>query len=80
MQFEWDENKNQKNILKHKIDFADAVHVFIDENRIERLDARKIYNENRWQTFGITKFGILVVIYTERNNGNSVRLISGGFG
>ena len=76
MDFEWDENKNQKNVLKHKMDFADAVHIFIDENRIEKLDARRNYNEDRWQTLGITEFGILVIIYTERNNGNTIRIIS----
>ncbi len=76
MEFEWDENKNQKNILKHKIDFADAIHVFIDKDRIEKLDARRHYNEDRWETLGITEFGVLVIIYTERNEGNTVRIIS----
>jgi len=76
MEFEWDENKNQKNIIKHKIDFADAIHVFIDNNRIEKLDVRRNYNEDRWQTLGITEFGILVIIYTERNKGNTIRIMS----
>lgn len=28
MQFEWDENKNEINLLKHKIDFSDVPIVF----------------------------------------------------
>jgi hypothetical protein len=49
MEFEWDDHKNQTNIIKHKIDFADAVHVFIDKDRIERQDTRNIYNEQESQ-------------------------------
>ena len=38
MGFEWDENKRRSNLLKHQIDFADAVGVFYDDraNRQER--------------------------------------------
>ena len=28
MQFEWDERKNQSNLIKHGFDFADAYHIF----------------------------------------------------
>jgi len=45
MEFEWDENKNQLNFSKHRVDFADALHVFIDVNRVERLDVRYIYGK-----------------------------------
>ena len=35
MQFEWDEEKNRKNIKKHDgISFPMAVRVFLDEDRI----------------------------------------------
>ena len=75
MEFEWDENKNQSNWIKHKIDFADAIHVFLDENRLEREDTRKNYGESRFQTIGTTEQGIMFVIYTERD-GNTIRIIS----
>ena len=52
------------------------MHVFIDENRVERLDARFVYGEERWQTVGVTAKGILFVVYTERSGGKVVRLIS----
>ena len=76
MEFEWDENKNQHNFSKHRVDFADALHVFIDVNRVERLDVRYIYGEERWQTVGMTNQGVIFVVYTERDNGKIVRLIS----
>ncbi|TOQ18293.1 BrnT family toxin, partial [Vibrio parahaemolyticus] len=52
MEFEWDENKNLINMAKHKIDFADAVHIFLDTSRIEREDTRSDYGEARFQTIG----------------------------
>ena len=40
MQFEWDDEKEKINIVKHKLDFTTAAFVFDDENRLE------IYDEN----------------------------------
>ena len=34
-EFEWDENKNKKNILKHKVSFEEAKTVFDDPDAIE---------------------------------------------
>ena len=76
MEFEWDENKNSINLAKHKIDFADAVHVFLDGSRIEREDTRHDYGESRFQTIGETRYGVLFVIYTERDPSGNIRLIS----
>lgn len=76
MEFEWDDVKNVLNKQKHNIDFADAVHVFIDNKRVYRKDTRKDYGEARYQTVGMTKFGILMVVYTFRDNDGIVRLIS----
>ncbi|WP_226648100.1 BrnT family toxin [Microbulbifer variabilis] len=76
MDFEWDEVKNSVNKQKHNIDFADAVHVFIDDRRIYRKDTRKDYGEERYQTIGMTRFGILMVVYTFRDNNGITRLIS----
>ena len=35
MQFEWDDEKEKINIIKHGIDFSTAALVFGDENRLE---------------------------------------------
>ena len=76
MEFEWDENKNTLNKLNHNIDLEDAVHVFLDKKRVSRKDTRRNYREERFQTIGMTKFGILMVVYTFRSNKGVIRLIS----
>lgn len=71
--FEWDENKNQKNATKHKVNFEEAKTVFDDPSSIE-FEAMK-NGEYRIIRIGksATKF-ILLVVYTIR--GLVVRLIS----
>lgn len=76
MDFEWDENKRMSNIKKHGIDFVAAKEVFKDKERIETIDDRKDYGEERIQTIGYAKPGVLFVVYTYRNNKTSRRLIS----
>lgn len=76
MEFEWDDAKSVINRQKHNIDFADAVHVFIDKNRVYRKDTRQDYGEERYQTLGMTKFGVLMVVYTFRDSHGIIRLIS----
>ena len=48
MQFLWDELKNRKNILKHGIDFKDAVEIF-SHPMLTNIDCRFDYGEERWQ-------------------------------
>lgn len=74
MEFEWDENKNKKNIQKHGIDFNDAKEVFKDEKRVTYEDDRKDYGETRWITIGALFDAILSVVYTIRET--VIRIIS----
>ena len=76
MKFEWDENKNKKNMDKHGIDFNDALTIFDDDNRIEAVDDRQDYEEERLQVIGEAKPGVLMVVYTWRKNNTSRRFIS----
>lgn len=76
MLFEWDEEKNRKNIQKHGIDFADAIAIFDDDDRIEAIDGRNDYGEERIQVIGEAKPGILMAVYTWRQDGTSRRMIS----
>lgn len=76
MKFEWDENKNNKKIDKHGIDFNDAITIFDDDNRIEAIDDRNEYGEERLQVIGESKPGVLMVAYTWRHNNTTRRLIS----
>jgi len=76
MKFEWDEAKNRLNKTKHGISFELAARVFTDLRRIERYDAGHSEEEDRWLTIGMVYPAILVVIYTERQDGNCFRIIS----
>ncbi len=76
MLYSWDENKRQSNIKKHGVDFVDAVMIFRDSNRIETIDDRKVYGEERLQTIGHALPGILFVVYTYRDNKTKRRIIS----
>lgn len=71
--FEWDDEKNLRNIRKHNIDFYDAAKVFGDENRVEWLDEYHSDDEDRYITIGRVD-EILFVVYTEREE--KTRLIS----
>lgn len=76
LKFEWDDEKEQKNISKHKIDFSTAALVFNDDYRIEMYDERHSIEEDRYITIGqLNNFTfILMVVYTERKD--AVRIIS----
>jgi len=67
-------NKAEKNLKKHRVDFADAVAVFEDEMalRIEDPDAER---EPRFVTVGRDALSrILTVVYTWRKQ--DIRIIS----
>lgn len=76
MNYEWDEEKRQSNIKKHGIDFVAAKAVFDDFERIETIDDRYEYDEERIQTIGYAKPGILFVVYTLRDDEQTIRFIS----
>ncbi|MCH5255959.1 MAG: BrnT family toxin [Lachnospiraceae bacterium] len=46
--FEWDENKNQTNLKKHKISFEEAKTVFYDENALVIDDSEYSKDEERF--------------------------------
>ena len=75
MNFDWDEVKRQNNLRKHGLDFHDAKEMF-DYPMITELDTRYDYGEERWVGIGISKNRILVVVFTEDDETNRVRIIS----
>lgn len=68
--FEWDEQKRESNLLKHGIDFIDALEVFSDSNRIENHVIRK--EEIRYQVIGRTNDIVIFVVYTHRSLKNAL--------
>ena len=74
MKFEWDIDKAQVNLKKHRVSFADAVSVFEDSEAITVEDNEQ--GEERFVTIGMDCFGkLLVVVYTWRSE-LSIRIIS----
>ena len=71
MVFEWDEEKNRRNIKKHGISFNTAVLVFGDENRIEYFQYRN--GEERYATIGMVG-DVIVVVYVMM--GDAYRIIT----
>jgi uncharacterized DUF497 family protein len=72
--FEWDEHKNELNIAKHGLDFADSAYIFAG-TIFTRLDVREDYGEERWLATGMLDGRVIVVVYTEPSE-NVIRMIS----
>lgn len=74
MRFEWDAAKNDVNIRKHGIDFADVEDIF-NHPMLTLPDDRDDYGEERWIAIGWIRALIGVVVYTERQD-DVIRIIS----
>ena len=75
MKFDWDKNKRRSNLLKHRVDFTDAVGVFFDGAAITVEDPDH-HDEQRFITIGRDfKLQTLVVVNAQHQCG-SIRLIS----
>jgi hypothetical protein len=76
MKFEWDETKRDANIAKHKIDFELAKEVFVDVNRVEFVDNRINYGEERRINIGSTKDGVLILTVVCVDRLGAIRIVS----
>ena len=77
MTFEWDENKNAINQMKHGVDFLEASSVFYDDNAIMFDDPDHSDEEERFILIGISRRAeILVVVHCLRDSGSTIRIIS----
>ena len=74
MKFEWDDAKNEENIRKHGLDFADAWQIF-DAPMLTDLDIKDEYGEDRWIGIGFLKNFVVVIVYTEPED-ETTRIIS----
>jgi uncharacterized DUF497 family protein len=75
VQYEWDNGKAAENLRKHRVDFADAIAALEDTNRLEEIDTRFEYGEERIQIIGMARGGVLFVIVTLHGE-DSCRIIS----
>ena len=77
VRFEWDENKDRENIIKHGVPFEVAQYAFADPNRVIAEDLGHGNQEKRYYCFGRVGDGILTVRFTYR--GKVIRLIGAGY-
>jgi uncharacterized protein len=74
--FEWDENKNRKNIRKHGVSFEEAMEVFGD-HLSDMFEDIYSENERRFLTIGMSvKKRLLIVSHTEDEDKEKIRIIS----
>jgi hypothetical protein len=60
--FDWDPDKERKNVRKHKLDFRRAATVFRDPIQVSIYDEEHSEKEERWVTIGIDSGGVLRVV------------------
>ena len=77
MKFDWDPEKNKKNVKKHGVDFREAETVFQDEMALELLDEEHSEEEDRYIIIGLSsKTRELMVCHCYRNDGDVIRIFS----
>jgi uncharacterized protein len=64
VQYEWDDGKAAENLHKHGVDFADAIAAVEDPNRLEEIDDRFVYGEERVHVIGMAHNKVLFVVVT----------------
>lgn len=63
--FEWDSNKNQKNIEKHGVSFETAIEIFND--KLMHETDKNVNGEIRTVAIGKIEDIVVTVVYTYRN-------------
>ncbi len=77
IRFEWDENKNKKNIQKHGISFDEAKSVFYDERAIVFDDPEHSDDEDRFLIIGFSsETNLCIVSHCYRDEDKIIRIIS----
>ena len=76
MNYEWDEDKNKSNKIKHGVSFEEAKFVFDDENAISWYDDFHSDDEERFILVGLSiKYRELTVCHCYRRE-DTIRIIS----
>lgn len=74
--FEWDVNKEERNVEKHGVDFLTASQVFADPKRVIAVD--ELHSDAEPRCFCIGRVGdrVLTVRFTRR--GRRIRILGAG--
>lgn len=81
MKFEWDQVKNELNKQKYGISFEEAVELFKIPGHLvlEQYDFKHSLTEDRIISIGPISRGLIIVISTEKDQRNVIRIISARF-
>lgn len=74
--FEWDDQKESLNILKHGVSFAEAQRVFADPSYLVYRDDDHSGVEERYYAIGRVEAGIVTVRFTYRRG--KIRIFGAG--
>jgi uncharacterized protein len=67
--FEWDKDKAEGNMVKHRVRFEEASTVFCDSQMMTLFDREHSQIEDRWITLGLSSIGrLLLVCHTFRED------------
>jgi hypothetical protein len=75
--FEWDDDKDKENQVKHHVPFSLAQHSFLDPHRLIVEDVDHSTEEYRYYFIGRVGEGILTVRFTYR--GDIIRIYGTGY-
>ncbi len=74
LEFEWDEDKKERNFTQHGLDFFDVLPLFSKPDKLIFEDTRKDYGEKRYILMGELNSLFLQIVFTIRKT--KIRLIS----
>jgi len=75
--FEWDEEKNLENQVKHGVSFEEAQKAFTDPDKLTIKDIFHSTTEERWFCVGDIGTGIVTVRFTYRKG--TIRIFGAGY-
>lgn len=77
MKYEWDINKEIRNIKIHGVDFSKAIEALEDEFGVDDFDdSHSDFSEYRYSQIRLSREGVLFVIYAIRDENRIYRIIS----
>jgi uncharacterized DUF497 family protein len=76
VRFDWDPEKERRNVAKHGVSFKEAKELFTSKvDFLEIYDAEHSDEEERFIAIGPIRRGLVLVVFTERVE-NTVRILS----
>jgi uncharacterized DUF497 family protein len=75
-EFDWDDNKAAINLVKHGVDFREAMTVILDPLAMTVFDTEHSQDEERWISVGLSSEGaLLLLVHTFTATGPSTALV-----